>query len=164
MTTLLETERLMLRSFTEDDLENLVELDSDPQVMHFLTGGRATPPEVIQREVLPRFLRYDGSSEGFGHWAAIEKATGRFVGWFDFHPPDGSEEPELGYRLLRSAWGKGYATEGSRALLRKGFRELDVNRVTAETMAVNIASRRVMEKVGMRLVRCRSHTLPHRPG
>ena len=44
--------------------------------------------EVIQREVLPRFLRYDGSSEGFGHWAAIEKATGRFVGWFDFHPPE----------------------------------------------------------------------------
>jgi RimJ/RimL family protein N-acetyltransferase len=153
MTTLLETERLILRSFTEDDLENLVELDSDPHVMHFLTGGRPTPRSVIEREILPRFLRYEGPSEAFGHWAAIEKATGRFVGWFDFHPPEGSEDPELGYRLLRSAWGKGYATEGSRALLQKGFGELHVDRVTAETMAVNIASRGVMEKVGMKLVR-----------
>jgi RimJ/RimL family protein N-acetyltransferase len=77
------------------------------------------------------------------------------VGWFEFYPwKDASpDEVELGYRLRRSAWGKGYATEGSRALIRKGFTELGVRRVVAETMAVNTASRRVMEKAGLRYVR-----------
>jgi hypothetical protein len=63
------------------------------------------------------------------------------------------DEAELGYRLRKSAWGKGYATEGSRALIRKGFTEMGVQRVVAETMAVHLASRRVMEKAGLTLVR-----------
>ena len=76
-----------------------------------------------------------------------------------------SDEPELGYRLRRSAWGKGYATEGSRALIRKGFTELGVRRVVAETMAVNTASRRVMEKAGLTLVRTFHQEWPDRiPG
>ncbi len=72
-----------------------------------------------------------------------------------FRPPEGSgrDEVELGYRLKRSAWGKGYATEGSRALIRKGFTELGVRRVFAQTMAVNTASRRVMEKAGLAYAR-----------
>ena len=73
----------------------------------------------------------------FGLWAAIEKSTGAFLGWFAFHPLEGcgSDEVELGYRLKKSSWGKGYATEGSRALIRKGFAELGVRRVFAQTMA-----------------------------
>lgn len=63
------------------------------------------------------------------------------------------DEPELGYRLRKGAWGKGYATEGSRALIDKAFTELGATRVFAETMVVNTASRRVMEKAGLRLVR-----------
>jgi RimJ/RimL family protein N-acetyltransferase len=62
-------------------------------------------------------------------------------------------EAELGYRLRRQAWGRGLATEGSRALVHRGFTELGLRRVVAETMAVNYASRRVMEKVGLTLVR-----------
>ncbi|WP_285568931.1 GNAT family N-acetyltransferase [Actinoallomurus iriomotensis] len=92
---------------------------------------------------------------GWGYWAAEERSTGRFLGWFHFRPakngPDG--EIELGYRLRRPAWGRGYATEGSRALIHKGFTELGVERVVAETMAVNLASRRVMEKSGLILTR-----------
>jgi RimJ/RimL family protein N-acetyltransferase len=68
-------------------------------------------------------------------------------------PRPGPDEAELGYRLARSAWGKGYATEGPRALIRKGFTGFGVRRVVAETMAVHLASRRVMEKAGLRLVR-----------
>ena len=85
----------------------------------------------------------------------MEKSTGRFVGWFHFRPAAAADpdEIELGYRLLRSAWGKGYATEGSRALIQKGFAELGVRRVVASTMVVNVASRRVMEKAGLRFVR-----------
>ncbi|MBA2618292.1 MAG: GNAT family N-acetyltransferase [Rubrobacter sp.] len=155
MRVLLETERLVLRRFTEADADNLFDLDGDSEVMRFLTGGKPTPRDVILNETLPRFLRAYERFEGFGVWAAIERSSGEFLGWFEFYPPDGRgpEEAELGYRLRRSAWGKGYATEGSRALIRKGFAELGVRRVVAETMAVNAASRRVMEKAGLTYVR-----------
>ncbi len=155
MQIFLETERLQLRRFTADDAENLVELDSDPEVMRFINGGRPTPRDEIENEVLPAFLRYYERFAGYGFWAAVEKSTGRFVGWFHLRPAQGADrdEVELGYRLRRSAWGKGYATEGSRALIHKGFAELGVRRVFASTMVVNVASRRVMEKAGLRFVR-----------
>src|SRR5215204_3609097 len=104
-----ETERLILRRFTPDDAELLVELDSDPEVMRYLSGGPATPRGLIEREILPSFLRsYD--QPGYGSWAAIEKASGDFLGWISFRPRDGSEDGEatLGYRLRRAAWGRGY--------------------------------------------------------
>ena len=155
MWVFLKTRRLMLRRFTEADRENLFDLDDDPDVMRFLTGGKPTTRDVIQNETLPRFLDYYERFESFGYWAAIEKSTGAFLGWFAFYPSEGGnpDEVELGYRLRKSAWAKGYATEGSRALIRKGFTELGVQRVSAETMAVNIASRRVMEKAGLTLQR-----------
>ena len=155
MQIFVESERLVLRRFTIDDVDHLVALDGDPAVMHFITGGRATSREEIENEILPAFLHYYERFPGYGFWAAIEKATGEFLGWFHFRPREGSplDEVELGYRLRRSAWGKGYGTEGSRALIRKGFTEFGVQRVVAETMAVNAASRRVMEKAGLTLVR-----------
>src|SRR5215210_358480 len=151
----LETERLILRRLTDDDVDNLVELDSDPEVMQFISGGRPTPREEIERDFLPAFLGYYERYAGYGFWAAIEKSNGQFVGWFHFRPadPDRPDDVELGYRLRRWAWGKGYATEGSQALIEKGFAELGVQRVFATTMVVNVASRRVMEKSGLRLVR-----------
>jgi RimJ/RimL family protein N-acetyltransferase len=150
-----ETQRLVLRRFTMADVDNLVRLDADPDVMHFITGGLPTAREEIEKEILPAFLAYYERFEGYGFWAAIEKPTGQFLGWFHFRPREGAspDEAELGYRLRRSAWGKGYATEGSRVLIRKGFTEFGVRRVVAETMAVNVASRRVMEKAGLTLVR-----------
>ncbi len=155
MRAFLETERMMLRRFTEDDVDNLVALDGDPEVMRFLTGGTPTPRDVIERDILPRFLSCYERFAGLGFWAAIEKCSGDFLGWFAFHPREasGAGEVELGYRLRKAAWGKGYATEGSRALIRRGFTELGVRRVVATTYQDNLASRRVMEKVGMTLVR-----------
>jgi RimJ/RimL family protein N-acetyltransferase len=154
MEVFLETERLLLRRFTMDDVDNVVALDADPEVMRYLTGGRPTPREEIESDYLPAWLSYYERYTGFGFWAAHEKASGEFLGWFHFRPPPGHEpdDVELGYRLRRSAWGKGYATEVSRALIAKGFRELGVRRVFASTMVVNIASRRVMEKAGLKFV------------
>lgn len=151
----LETERLILRRFMPGDADNLVALDSDPEVMRYLTGGTPTPRAEIERDVLPAFLHYYERSDSYGFWAVIEKATGDFLGWFHFRPLNGSpdDEPELGYRLHKAAWGKGYGTEGSRALIRKGFAELGVRRVVASTYQDNLGSRRVMEKAGMTLVR-----------
>lgn len=155
MQVFLETERLALRRFTEADVDNLVALDSDPDVMRFITGGAPTPRAAIRDDFLPAFLRYYERSDGYGFWAAIEKSTGDFLGWFHFRPPKGSppDEVELGYRLRKAAWGKGYGTEGARALIRKGFTELGARRVVASTYEDNRASRRVMEKAGMTLVR-----------
>ncbi|GIH89849.1 GNAT family N-acetyltransferase [Planobispora siamensis] len=155
MHVFLETDRMVLRRFTEADEDHLVELDGDPEVMRFINGGRPTPREEIRDDVLPAFLGYYERFEGYGFWAAVERSTGQFLGWFHFRPQKGDppDQPELGYRLRRSAWGRGYATEGSRALIRKGFTELGVRRVVASTMTVNTGSRRVMEKSGLRLVR-----------
>jgi len=155
MTVYLETARLTLRCFTPADVENLVELDSDPAVMRYLNGGTPTPRDVIERDILPRFLRSYARGAGFGRWAAIEKATGDFLGWFSFQPHDEAhpDDVELGYRLRQIAWGQGYATEGARALIRRGFTEPGVRRVFATTYHDNRASRRVMEKAGLTFVR-----------
>jgi RimJ/RimL family protein N-acetyltransferase len=163
MQVFLETQRLVLRRFSMNDVDNLVNLDADPDVMRFITGGVPTSRDEIENEVLPAFLGYYERFEGYGFWAVIEKGTGEFLGWFHFRPRAGAAagEVELGYRLRKSAWGKGYATEGSRALIRKGFTELGVQRVTAEAMAVNTASRRVMEKAGLRLVRAFHQPWPY---
>ena len=151
----LETKRLLLRRFSMADVDRLVVLDSDPEVMRYINGGKPTSREEIRNDVLPAFLEYYERFDGYGFWAAIEKSTGDFLGWFHFRPDEESDsiDPELGYRLRRSAWGKGFATEGSRALIDKGFAEFDVQRVFASTMKVNLASQRVMEKAGLRFVR-----------
>lgn len=131
----LDTERLILRPLTPADADLVADLDGDPEVMRYL--GDAAARGVAGRE---------------GYFAAVEKAGGEFTGWFEFRPLGGGEV-ELGYRLRRRFWGRGYATEGARALIAHGFAEGGVERVVAFTMAVNTGSRRVMEKSGLRYVR-----------
>jgi RimJ/RimL family protein N-acetyltransferase len=159
----LQTQRLLLRRFTAHDAERLVELDSDPEVMHFVTGGVPSSPDEIRDEVLPAFLAYYERTDGYGFWAAEDRASGAFLGWFHLRPSagDAADEPELGYRLRRSAWGRGLATEGSRALVAKAFAELGARRVHAETMTVHHASRAVMERAGLRYVRTFHQDWPH---
>lgn len=150
----LETERLTLRPFTADDVDLLCDLNADPAVMRYLTGGRPTPRADVRDEILPGILDEYARHPGFGTFAAHVTATGEFIGWLELRPKDGDErDVELGYRLRRAAWGRGYATEGARALVRKAFGELGVDRVWAETMAVNTPSRKVMERVGLTYAR-----------
>jgi len=163
----LETERLVLRPLTEDDAGNLFELDSDPEVMRYLNNGRTHTREEIVEKVLPHYLdHYLRYGESYGFWAAIGKASGAFLGWFHFRPyRRAPSEIELGYRLVRAAWGKGLASEGSRALIRKGFTELGVDKVVADTLVGNARSRRVMEALGMRWeATSRSMRTSSRPG
>jgi len=151
---MLETSRLTLRQFTENDVDNLFNLNSGPEVMRYLTGGRPTPREEIRDEILPFHLGVYGRLDRLGTWAAESSATREFLGWFHFRPgPDADiTNIELGYRLVRPAWNRGYATEGSRALISRGFTELGVERVFAHTMTLNAASRHVLEKCGLTLV------------
>jgi RimJ/RimL family protein N-acetyltransferase len=144
----LETTRLRLRAVTPDDLDRLVALDNDPGVRRFIDGGRTVSRETVRREVLPRML-------GRGFWASEERTTGSWLGWFCLEPPVPGDWScvELGYRLHRAVWGRGYATEGARALVRTAFTGLGAERVTAQTMTVNAASRRVLEKAGLTFIR-----------
>ncbi len=110
---------------------------------------------AVAGEVLPRLLREYERFPLLGRWAAHRKGTGDFAGWFALRVPEGgdSKRVELGYRLRREAWGQNMATEGVRALLRHAFTTARIDEVYAETMAVNLASRRVLEKAGLRLIR-----------
>lgn len=147
----LRTERLKLREFTEADLDDLAALDADPEVMRFITGGRAIPREEVETVLIPGYKASYEKWDAFGTWVA-EDADG-FAGWFALKPLKDAEKDEsvveLGYRLALDRWGRGYATEGSVALIRKAFTELGVRQVRAQTMTVNTRSRKVMEKAGL---------------
>src|SRR5262245_8535010 len=134
---------MTLRPITLDDVELLVELDRDPEVMRYVTGGRPTTREHNE-EIVRRHL---GS-----RWIGSDRSTGEFVGWFGIRPT-ATDEYELGYRLHRSHWGRGLATEGGQLLVDHAFSALGAERVWAATMTVNTASRRVMEKCGLRYLR-----------
>lgn len=155
MDVYLQTARMTVRRADDGDVADLLELHNDPAVMRYLSA-RPTSDREVREEILPSWRRLYAAGEGFGYWIAVERATGAFLGWFLFRPPRTDPEPgvvELGYRLCTAAWGRGFATEGSVALVDHGFAELGVQRVVADTMAVNAGSRHVMEKVGLRHVR-----------
>ncbi len=155
----LETKRLLLRRFTADDAQLLFELDNDPVVMRYINGGTPTSLEIIENEILPVFLKHEDEFPTYGFWAAIEKNSRKFLGWFVFRPTREKSagrrphEMEIGYRFHKHVWGEGYATEGARALIDRGFRNDGVTCVTATTYEQNHASRRVMEKLGMKFRR-----------
>ncbi len=149
-TILLETGRLRLRRFTIEDTGLLVALDSDPEVMRFITYGVPTPRATYSDVILPRWFALYESSPLLGYWAAEDRDEGGFLGWFhlrsDRIDPD---EQELGYRLMRSAWGRGLATEGAAAVVRHGFESVGAAKIAARTLAGNLASQRVMRKCGL---------------
>ena len=151
MDVYLETPRLVLRRLTAADVELLVQLDSDVEVMRYLTG-RPSPRHEIEARILEILTTYERHPH-LGTFAAHEQASGRFIGWFGLQPTAQDDVADLGYRLHRSFWGQGYATEGSGALIAKAFTELGIRRVEAQTMAVNTRSRRVLAKAGLRFER-----------
>ncbi|WP_432068427.1 GNAT family N-acetyltransferase [Streptomyces sp. C10-9-1] len=159
----LTTERMTLRPFTAGDAGPVLALHDDPSVMRFINGGRPTTREAVETRTLPRLMHVHSGLGTPGYWAAESRETGAFLGWFEFRPldEDTAAVVELGYRLHTVAWGRGLATEGARALIDTGFTEYGVRRVKADTMAVNTASRRVMEKAGLSLVRRYTEDWPH---
>ena len=139
----IETERLHLRPITFGDVVALFELDSDLEVMRYTLHGRPSTLDEVEAVVRDRI----GS-----RWMGYERATGDFVGWYALVPHEPGEY-EIGYRLRRVSWGRGLATEGTRALIDAAFDRLGAQRIWAQTMAVNTRSRAVMERCGLRHVR-----------
>ena len=162
MNIFLETSRLILRQFTEDDVDNLLALDSDADVMRFINGGVASSREAITIKFLPDVLSYYCEYDNLGFWAIVEKSSQEFLGWVVLRPESRFRiaklldvaEPdamELGYRLRKVSWGKGYATEASQALIDKALTQWNVKKIIAWALPENKASIRVMEKLGMKL-------------
>jgi len=142
---------------TSAHLPLLHRLDSDPEVMRYLLGRARTPAE-IDAFWAPRCADVAADAMGLGWWVGFENDA--FVGWWDLgrsdSPPSSPPRPdeaEIGWRLVRRCWRRGLATEGARALLAHAFETVGLERVWAETMAVNAGSRGVMRKLGMRHVR-----------
>lgn len=144
----LETLRLALRAFTPADFDDLHRLDSDPRVMKYINGGRPATREETAATIR-RIVRYPRLYPDLGIWYATRRDTGAFIGWFSLKYAGRSPDVEIGYRLLRNAWGHGYATEGATALLRFGFDELGLHRIIGVTDPGNRASQHVLQKAGM---------------
>ncbi len=135
---------------TEADLPLFEELNADPDVMRFVLG-RAAGPEETRAEWAERLGPRTDEGRGLGYWTGY--VDDAFVGWWS--ASSFTVDPHragLGYRLVRSAWGRGLATEGGVAMLAQAFSVPGVETVMASTMAVNTGSRRVLEKLGMRAV------------
>ena len=144
----LTTERLRLRPFTQADHQAIHAVYADPEVMRYVGHGpHRTMSETanalrIYGEVLER--------RGFSFLAVTERDGGAVVGDGGLHPLAGQgPDVELGYTLARGVWGRGYATELGRALVEHAFGQLRVSRVVAQVEPANLASRRVLEKLGM---------------
>jgi RimJ/RimL family protein N-acetyltransferase len=146
---ILRTGRLLLEPLTDEHLELEVELDADAEVLRYLHHCGRTREEVVASH--RRRMAQGTEVDGLGFWMAF--AGGDFVGLMMLPPAPGPAVAELGYRLHRRHWRQGFASEASRALLRHAFESVGLERVIAQTMAVNLGSRGVMEAVGLRYVR-----------
>lgn len=144
------TERLLLRDFEASDFEAVYAFRSDPDVMRYFTGQAETAEEV--RAFLERTAEYaQQRPQTQFRFAIVLRAESRVIGGcgLDITHAD-AQEGEIGYHLLASCWGRGYATETARALLQFGFEGLKLHRLFADCFACNRASARVMEKAGLK--------------
>lgn len=150
----LRTARLELVPLADEHLPMEVELDADPEVMRYLGPPRSRAQ--VEATHRARLLRAQ-AVPGLGYWAGL--VGGEPVGWWLLLPPDRPDQgpvagqAELGYRLLRRWWRQGLASEGARELVRHAFDDLGLQRVFAETMAVNAGSRATMAAAGLTYVR-----------
>lgn len=142
---ILETKRLQLRPFLPQDGQNLLALNADPEVLRY-TGDRPFASLATAKEFVLSYSHYQ--QHGFGRWAVLLKSSDEFLGWCGFkrHSNGGVD---LGYRLLRQHWGKGYATEAAQGCLTYGFEQLKLTSVFSRAAKGNLASVKVMQKLEM---------------
>ena len=142
----IETPRLQLRQFTHDDLDDLYCLYSNPDLMRYIGKGVRTKNET-QTALFSILKHYE---HNLGMWAVIHKADNKLIGRCGLCFLDNTPEVELGYLLDKSYWRRDLATEASHASLKYGFEVIKLEKIVAIAKPENIASRRVMEKVGMK--------------
>ncbi len=143
----IETDRCRLTALCADDIEHVVELYTDEDVRRFLGGPRG---EEEVRSAFPRLLQADAETRC---WAVRLKEDDTFIGIIDLGPHHDGTDIEVSYQLLPAWWGQGYATQTVQAVVNYALEDLGLPRVIAETQMANVASRRLLERLGMRLTR-----------
>ncbi len=147
MNWILETDRLKLREFILADAESHYEMNLDPDVARY-TGDPPFSSVAEARLFLEKYSAY--RTTGMGRWAVIRKSDEEFLGWCGLKKDPDTGEFDLGYRFFQKYWGNGYATESALACLSYGFNELKLPEIIGRAMNKNMASIKVLEKVGMR--------------
>lgn len=147
----LETPRLILRPHQIEDIPFMVTLNSDPEVTRYTGDGAIT--ELEAKNIVERLTK-QFSENRMGRFLAIEKSSGEKIGWAGLSFLKDRQVVDLGYRLLKSKWGFGYATEASVACLKYGFEDLKLSEITARADALNLASIQVMKKLRMKQFNC----------
>jgi len=151
MHIIFETPRLILRRFTEDDAPLLLQLNSDPNVVKYVherplqTEDEAR--EIIVSIILPQY------ELNLGRWAIHTKADAEFIGWCGLKYLPKKDEIDLGYRLHKKCWGKGYAIEAAIHTLEYGFNTLKIPLIVGKAHVDNAASLKILEKIGMKFIR-----------
>jgi RimJ/RimL family protein N-acetyltransferase len=144
----LTTPRLHLRPRTMADLDACVAMDLDPEVHRFIYRHGPPDPQQHRRQLRERIASAWPPAGGI--WVVEWQGRPGFLGWCGLFPLEDSGLIEIGYRYRRAAWGQGIATEAARAVLDHGFRALGFDPIVGVTDPDNLASRRVLEKIGLR--------------
>jgi len=144
----LETQRLALREFVGGDLDELARMEADPLVARYVGDGKPMT-RAAAAAGLARIRRYSERYPQLGIWYATRRDTGAFVGWYSLKYAGTSCDVEVGYRMRRDAWGRGFATELAIELVRYGFEEVGLQRIIGVTHPGNVASQRVLVKAGL---------------
>lgn len=150
MNVIIETHRLLLRTFTLEDAPLIYELNLDPEVIRYTLDPIRDiehAREVLEKTILPQYALYN-----HGRWAVHTKSNKDFIGWCGLKARPERIEIDLGYRFIKTTWGKGYATEAAFACIKYGFEKLNLQRIVGRTMPDNKTSLRVLEKCGMKYI------------
>lgn len=148
---MIETERLLCRPLTSDDLDQFASINADADVMRYIGDGK--PQTRAQTEMRLNAILDHWNQHGFGLWALVDKASNALIGFCGLQYLDNTAEIEVGYRLAKQYWGMGFATEAAAATLRYAFEVLGLDRIVAVVQPQNFASQSVIEKIGLRYVK-----------
>jgi RimJ/RimL family protein N-acetyltransferase len=148
MKTIMETNRCYLRELSINDAKYFYDLNSDHQVIKY-TGDIAFENIAEAKSFLENYNQY--KLYGFGRWAVIDKSNGDFLGWCGLKYSSDLDEVDIGFRFFRKYWNQGFATETAKACIDYGFNHLQLKKIVGRAMEINLASVRVLERIGMSL-------------
>ncbi|WP_412476576.1 GNAT family N-acetyltransferase [Flavobacterium sp. TBRC 19031] len=150
MKQILETDRLILRELDIDDAKSFFELNLNPNVIKY-TGDKAFESIEQAEHFLRNYKDYENN--GFGRWAVINKSNLEFLGWCGLKYVKEIDETDIGFRFFEEYWNRGFATESAKACLKYGFEKLNLKAVVGRAMVENVASIKVLEKLGLKFER-----------